>query len=82
MKETGITNGDLLADGYCFFNGSIVLTSEVDIPEIKSNHKYRLSLGELDTVTAEIKINDRSVGYYQLETVQHRNYRLCFTGNE
>jgi hypothetical protein len=60
--ETGLTTGDLLSDGYCFFNGTLVLTSEIVIPEIIRSQKYYLDFEELETVIAEIKINNRPAG--------------------
>lgn len=61
-KESGITGGNLLTDGYCFFNGTINLTTNVIIPEVKKNERYFIDFGELDTTIAKVKVNNQDAG--------------------
>ncbi|MBN2312373.1 MAG: hypothetical protein JXM79_00495 [Sedimentisphaerales bacterium] len=73
-KETGVTSGNLLTDGYCFFNGTLTLSSEVVIPDMSRDRKYYLDMEALDTVIAEIKINDCPAG-----TLGWKPYRVEIT---
>ena len=60
--ETGITNGDLLADGYCFFNGTITLVTTAFISGVKEDERYYIDVAQLDAVFAKVGINNRDVG--------------------
>ena len=73
-KESGITSGDLLADGYCFFNGKINLTTEAIISKIKENERYYFNIENLFTTIAKIKINNQDAGI-----IAWRPYRLDIT---
>jgi hypothetical protein len=60
--ETGITNGDLLTDGYCFFNGTITLVTTAFISDVKEDERYYIDIARLDAVFAKVRINNRDVG--------------------
>ncbi len=74
-KETGKTSGNLLTDGYCFFNGTIGLSADVVIPETDGNRKYYLEMEELETVVAEIRVNGSVAG-----DIGWKPYRVEITG--
>src|SRR5690606_8010980 len=42
VAEKSSTEGDLLLDGYCFFNGTIKLEAKIDVPEVKQNERCYL----------------------------------------
>ncbi|MDD2380612.1 MAG: glycosyl hydrolase [Mariniphaga sp.] len=74
-KETKETDGNLLLDGYCFFNGTLSLNAEVDISPKDETRKYYLEMEDLQTVTAEIKVNGKTAGI-----IAWKPYRLELTG--
>jgi hypothetical protein len=61
-KENNKTKGDLLNDGYCFFNGTINLISDIVIPQIKEDEKYYLVIENLETVYSKVRINNLEAG--------------------
>ncbi len=73
-EESGISQGDLFADGYCFFNGTINLETSVNITNIKKNERYYIDIEKLDAVIAKIRINNRDAG-----KLAWRPYRLEIT---
>jgi len=73
-EESGISQGDLLADGYCFFNGTINLETSVNITNITENERYYIDIEKLDAVIAKIRINNRGAG-----KLAWRPYRLEIT---
>jgi hypothetical protein len=58
-KKTG---GDLLADGYCFFSGTLKLLADVTLPEIREDERVYLNIGGFESVLSEIEINGRIAG--------------------
>jgi hypothetical protein len=62
IKETGKTGGDLLQEGYSFFNGTITLTTKAILPEIKENERIFLDFTKLNTTYAKIRINNIDAG--------------------
>lgn len=60
--ETGVSSGDLLADGYPFFNGTISLVSHVEIAGVRRDRRYFLKLGRLGATVAEVRVNGREAG--------------------
>ncbi len=73
-NETHKTKGDLLTDGYCFFNGTIRLTADILIPEIKDDERYYLQIENLNAVLSEIEINNYKAGH-----IAWKPYRLDIT---
>lgn len=73
-KESMVTTGNLLTSGYCFFNGTINLTTDVIIPELNDNKKYYLDIRELNTTIANIKVNNYCAG-----KIAWKPYRLDIT---
>lgn len=74
VPEKNKTRGDLLADGYCFFSGTIKLIADIQIPEINANEKYYLEVGDLESVYSEVEINSNYAGY-----IAWKPYRLDIT---
>ncbi len=74
IRESGSTNGDLLADGYCFFNGIINLTLYTFIKKINKDEKYYIDIERLEAVIAKVKVNNKDVG-----KLAWRPYRLEIT---
>jgi hypothetical protein len=75
IKETGKCSGDLLKEGYSFFNGTISLTTKAILPEIKDNERIFLDFTKLNTTYAKIRINNIDVGElawfpYQLDITE------------
>lgn len=62
VKETGKSDGDLLQDGYSFYNGTVTLTTRLVLPEIKDNENIILDFTKLNTTYAKIKINNIDAG--------------------
>ncbi len=60
--ESGVSSGDLLADGYPFFNGTISLVSHVVVPATEKGRRYFLKLGRLGATVASIQVNQRDAG--------------------
>lgn len=73
-KELLETNGDLLADGYLFFNGTMSLSQEFNLPSLEKNSKVFLEIGELCSVVTKVKINNKEVG-----VILWKPYRLDIT---
>jgi hypothetical protein len=73
-EESGVSTGDLLADGYCFFNGTITLTANPVIPEMGKDEKCYLELGQLGATLAKVRVNGQHAG-----AIAWRPYRLEIT---
>jgi len=61
-QEESKTNGDLLASGYPFYNGTILLSQSISLPKIGNEEKVFLEIERLDSVVTKIKINSVEAG--------------------
>jgi len=73
-SENKKTRGDLLADGYCFFNGTIKLIAYLVIPEINESERLFLNIEGFEGVFSETEINNRKVG-----NIAWKPYRIDIT---
>jgi hypothetical protein len=62
-QESYKTKGDLLNDGYCFYNGTINLASAFNIPEFKGDEKYYLEIEKMEAISSKVRINNQDAGH-------------------
>jgi hypothetical protein len=62
VKESCKSKGDLLQDGYSFFNGTITLTTTALLPELNENERVYLEFEKLNATYAKIRINNLDAG--------------------
>lgn len=73
-KEELEADGDLLASGYPFFNGTISLTQNFDVPTLEKEVRILLEIEELHSVVTKVKINGAEAG-----TILWKPYKLDIT---
>lgn len=73
-NETNSSNGDLLADGYCFFNGSLSLITTGILRKRERSGKIFLEIEQLNSTLAKIKVNNKEAG-----TLAWKPYRIDIT---
>jgi len=61
-KETGKSTGDLLLDGYHFFNGTIILTANVVLPDLTGKERIYIDLNNLQATFGTVKVNNQDAG--------------------
>lgn len=61
-KEASVTNGDLLASGYPFFNGTISLSQNFDLSTLEENTRVFLEIGKLYSIVTKVRVNGMEAG--------------------
>lgn len=62
VEEAARGGGDLLADGYPFYAGKIVLSRQVELEAPKAEEQVLLRLPELEACLARVRVNGRPAG--------------------
>ena len=62
-NEKSISDGDLLQDGYCFFNGTLSLITTAVLPKAYKGEKVFLEIDQINSTLAKIKVNNYSAGH-------------------
>ncbi|MFC1558924.1 hypothetical protein ACFL40_06200, partial [candidate division KSB1 bacterium] len=60
--EKGSSRGDLIDDGYCFYNGTIILTAYAEIQDIDENDRYFVEIEEMNATFGKINVNNHFAG--------------------
>lgn len=62
VTETGVCVGDLIADGYSFYAGTVTLSTTAELSEPPDGRRAYLTLGSLDAAVAAVRVNGTDVG--------------------
>ncbi|MDX9980492.1 MAG: glycosyl hydrolase [Lentisphaeria bacterium] len=62
VAESGRAGRDLLADGYPFYAGRLVLAASLDLPAPAAGERVFLELGPLQAVLAKARLNGHAAG--------------------